>query len=93
MQQNAPNPTISKSEALALLDQARYRIELETPNRAGPGWQVAPAYAKLLRVIRYYLDPHLEMQEGPDGAEALRDLHGRVVFEEFEDDSSSRAAA
>lgn len=86
-------PKISKKEALALIDQARYRIELETPNRAGPGWQVAAAYAKLVRVIAYYLDPHLELQEGADAAEMFREMHGRVVFDEFEDDSTPQAAA
>lgn len=65
---------MQKHEAIELVQDALFRIKNE-PKNANQGWQCGGAYWRLSAVIKHYLLPKLEENEGKAHADRLIQTH------------------
>ena len=65
-----------KETVLALLEEAADRIKNPRPNNNGGNMQVGGAYWRLATVLKEYLEPMLEQQEGKKHADFIKLTHG-----------------
>ena len=69
--------SMDKEMALAMILEATDRIKTPRENANGGGMQVGGAYWRLAKVLRFYLEPMLEIHEGKHAESILR-IHGSV---------------
>jgi len=71
--------TMSKEDALQLLRQATWRIDKGIENDSGTGWRCGEAFERLAKVLKQYLEPQLDEQEGKEEADKVRRKHGVIA--------------
>jgi len=79
MTANKREVTMDKDEAVLLLRQAIWRIDTRMENDSGKGWRCGEAFDRLARVLKQYLEPQLDEQEGKEEADKVRRKHGVIA--------------
>lgn len=79
MNQTNPARTMTKAEAIKLLEEATSRLKHDHQNANGGSWQAGGAYWRLAKVLRCCLAPVLDEVEGKEHADFLRATHGILV--------------
>lgn len=70
---------MTREDAISFLEGAISRIENHNGNANGGDEQTGGAYWRLARVLKDYLEPRLDEQEGKEHADFIRKNHGVIV--------------
>ena len=70
---------MERETAVALLEEALWRIKHPSRNGHGGPMQSGGAYWRLAKVLREFLEPRLKSDGGEEDAERILKIHGRIV--------------